>query len=159
MNVQAIARLIYDYTSGYPFLISRICKLVDEEISLGREFEGKTAAWTKDGVLLAVRMLIAERNSLFESLTEKLDNYPELERILHTLLFVGKEVPYNADSEVISLASMFGFVKIEMEMSQFPTVYSKHVFTIDSFQWKICRKMIFIKRLSGTGINLLSAGI
>jgi len=111
MNVQAIARLIYDYTSGYPFLISRICKLVDEEISLGREFEGKTAAWTKDGVLLAVRMLIAERNSLFESLTEKLDNYPELERILHTLLFVGKEVPYNADSEVISLASMFGFVK------------------------------------------------
>lgn len=111
MNIQDIARLIYDYTSGYPFLVSRICKLIDEEISSGREFQGKNAAWTKDGVLLAIRRLISERNSLFESLTEKLDSYPELERILHTLLFVGKEIPYNADSEVISLASMFGFVK------------------------------------------------
>lgn len=111
MNTQAIAGLIYDYTSGYPFLISRICKIVDEEISLSKDFQGKTAAWTKEGILLAIRRLLAERNSLFESLTEKLDSYPELERILHTLLFVGKEIPYNTDSEIITLATMFGFVK------------------------------------------------
>lgn len=111
MDTQAIAGLIYDYTSGYPFLVSRICKLIDEEISLSQDFQGKAAAWTKDGVLLAVRRFIGEQNPLFESLTEKLDSYPELERILHTLLFVGKDIPYNADSEVITLASMFGFVK------------------------------------------------
>lgn len=33
MAVREIAQMIYDYTSGYPFLVSRICKLVDEVIS------------------------------------------------------------------------------------------------------------------------------
>lgn len=30
MNISAVAKLIFDYTSGYPFLVSRICKLIDE---------------------------------------------------------------------------------------------------------------------------------
>ena len=111
MDVPAIAKLIYDYTSGYPFLVSRICKLADEDISNGTEFPGKSAAWTRNGVLAAIRKLISERNTLFESLTEKLDRYPELARMLHTLLFTGKPLPYNADSEVVALASMFGFIK------------------------------------------------
>lgn len=33
MDIRAIAELIYDYTSGYPFLVSRICKLLDERIA------------------------------------------------------------------------------------------------------------------------------
>lgn len=115
LDTRAAARLIYDYTSGYPFLVSRICKLIDEDISESTDFKGKSAAWTKEGILLAIRRLIAERNTLFESLTEKLDAYPELDRMLHTLLFVGKDIPYNADNEAISLASMLGFVKNEDE--------------------------------------------
>lgn len=111
MDAAAIARLIYDYTSGYPFLVSRICKLIDEETTDSTEVHGKSEAWTKDGVLFAIRTLIAERNTLFESLSGKLDSYPELDRILCTLLFVGKDIPYNADNEAITLASMFGFVK------------------------------------------------
>lgn len=55
-------------TSGYPFLVSRICKLVDEVISEEEEFAGKNAAWTKEGVLAAIRRLLMERNTLFESL-------------------------------------------------------------------------------------------
>lgn len=111
MDIPNITRLIYDYTSGYPFLVSRICKLVDEDISISTGFCGKAAAWTKEGILSAVRKLISERNTLFESLTEKLDSYPELERILYTLLFIGKPLPYNTDTEAITLASMFGFIK------------------------------------------------
>ena len=30
MDIQMISGLIYDYTSGYPYLVSRICKLTDE---------------------------------------------------------------------------------------------------------------------------------
>lgn len=111
MDVQTIAGLIYDYTSGYPFLVSRICKLTDEDISKNTEFCRESAAWTKEGVLAAIRKLISERNTLFESLTEKLDSYPELERILYTLLFTGKALSYNTDNDVITLASMFGFIK------------------------------------------------
>lgn len=32
MDLQEMAGLIYSYTSGYPFLVSRVCKLIDEKI-------------------------------------------------------------------------------------------------------------------------------
>jgi len=31
MNVEKISQLIYDYTSGYPVLVSTICKWMDEK--------------------------------------------------------------------------------------------------------------------------------
>jgi len=34
MDVEMISKLIFDYTSGYPFLVSRICKIMDEEVNL-----------------------------------------------------------------------------------------------------------------------------
>ncbi|MCI8638076.1 MAG: hypothetical protein HFG41_02730 [Coprococcus sp.] len=33
MDIRATAELIYDYTSGYPYLVSYICKVVDERLS------------------------------------------------------------------------------------------------------------------------------
>ena len=33
MDVEEMAGLIYEYTSGYPFLVSRICKLMDERVA------------------------------------------------------------------------------------------------------------------------------
>ena len=35
MDVAGIAGIIYDYTSGYPFLVSYICKLIDERVDTG----------------------------------------------------------------------------------------------------------------------------
>ena len=111
MAVGEIAQMIYDYTSGYPFLVSRICKLLDEVIAADKEFSGKSGAWTKDGVLAAIRKLLIEQNPLFESLMGKVDSYPELERMLYTVLFVGKDIPFNTDNQAVMVASMFGFVK------------------------------------------------
>ena len=86
MDVELLAGLIRDYTSGYPFLVSRICQLLDEEIS------DKKNAWTKKGFLEAVRILLSEKNMLFESLREKLESYPELNNMLYSLLFTGKAI-------------------------------------------------------------------
>lgn len=33
MDIELIASIIYDYTSGYPYLVSRICQLTDEHFS------------------------------------------------------------------------------------------------------------------------------
>ena len=33
MKVSEQAGLLYDYTSGYPFLVSRLCKLMDEQLA------------------------------------------------------------------------------------------------------------------------------
>ncbi len=111
MEVESIAQMIYDYTSGYPFLVSKICKIVDEAVVGNDRSLGKTNAWTAEGLQAAIRKLLAERNTLFESMSGKVDSFPELERMLYTLLFVGKDIPYNADDQAITTASMFGFVK------------------------------------------------
>ena len=84
MDTQYIARLIYDYTSGYPFLVSSICKLVDERIVRRTSADG-ARAWIREDVLNAVRILLSEQNTLFESLINKLEDYPELESTLRDL--------------------------------------------------------------------------
>lgn len=111
MKVEEMAGVLYDYTSGYPFLVSRLCKLMDEIVSENGEFGTKAAAWTKKGFYEAVRLLLAEKNTLFESLFGKLNDYPELDAMLQELLFTGKNIVYNSDEPAIDVATMFGFIK------------------------------------------------
>lgn len=49
MNLAEIAGLIYDYTSGYPYLVSRICKFMDERLAGVKGFQTRSSAWTKAG--------------------------------------------------------------------------------------------------------------
>lgn len=113
MNVEKMAGLLFDYTSGYPYLVSRLCKLIDEKICKIDIRNTGRSAWTKEGFLEAVRMLLSENNTLFESLVSKLADYPELSRMLGELLFSGKTISYNPTSPAINLALMFGFIKNE----------------------------------------------
>lgn len=113
MNINKISELIYDYTSGYPFLVSRICKLIDEQVAGTEAFPDKSASWTKAGFLEAIKLLLAEKNTLFESLTGKLTEYPQLKQMLYALLFQGQSISYNPDDDAIAMARMFGFVKVE----------------------------------------------
>lgn len=115
MDIEALAELLYEYTSGYPFLVSRICKLIDEKIAGSDYYPDKTSAWTREGVLAAVKMLLEEKNTLFESLIRKVYDYPELKNMIYLLLFQGQNIVYNPDDPVIDMALMFGFVKIERE--------------------------------------------
>lgn len=111
MNINEMAELIYDYTSGYPFLVSRVCKLIDEEICLKYDFDSRDKAWTKDGLHEAIRILLSEKNTLFESLMGKLHSYPQLERVVYSILFGGEIVVYNPFDEAMDIAMMFGFIK------------------------------------------------
>ena len=111
MDIDEISGLLYDYTSGYPFLVSRLCKLVDEKISKLEQFETKASVWTKEGFLEAERMILSEKNTLFESLINKLSDYPELNEILYNLLFSGKSAAFNPMNPAVDIAVMFGFVK------------------------------------------------
>lgn len=66
MDIAVIAREIYRYTSGYPFLVSRICKHIDER--LGKD-------WTIHGVQEAIKLLSNEHNTLFDDMFKNLENY------------------------------------------------------------------------------------
>lgn len=62
MNIEKISELIYEYTSGYSFLVSRLCKSMDEKLAGTGSFK-KNTVWTRAGVLEAVKRLLYERNS------------------------------------------------------------------------------------------------
>ncbi len=113
MNIADMAELLYEYTSGYPYLVSWLCKCIDEEIAGSTDFPDRESAWTKAGFLEAVKILLSEKNTLFESLVNKLTDYPELKNVLYELLFTGKAILYNPLNKYIETAEMFGFIKHE----------------------------------------------
>lgn len=111
MDIEKMAALLYGCTSGYPYLVSRLCKLLDEFVAGSEEFSDKTSAWTLEGLMMAEKRLLNENNPLFQSLTGKLADYPQLRTILYQLLFTGKAIPYVSQNSCIDIAAMFGFIK------------------------------------------------
>ena len=95
-----VAKIVYDYTSGYPFLVSRLCQIIDES--------GYT--WDKEGILKAVNLLLKENNTLFDDITKNLTQFPGLANILKAILYGGQRIAYNYYDKDINLASMFNFV-------------------------------------------------
>jgi hypothetical protein len=59
----------------------------------------------------AVKMILMEKNTLFDSLIGKLHDYPALQKIMYKILFAGERIVYNPDEEEVDIAQMFGFVK------------------------------------------------
>ena len=116
MNIERLSGLLYEYTSGYPFLVSRICKLIDEKIAGNSHISDKSRAWTDDGFYEAEKMVVKEDNTLYQSLLGKLKIYPQLRIILSDLLFRGRSIPYVATADYIRDAAMFGFIKNENHM-------------------------------------------
>lgn len=111
MDTETIAGSIYAYTSGYPFLVSKLCKLLDEVVVREDQFSTAADAWTTNGVSEAVRILLSEENTLFESMVNKLRTYQELYEIIYAILFHGKTISFNPLDSVIEIAVMFGFIK------------------------------------------------
>lgn len=109
MDVEAVAKVIYQYTSGYPYLVSAVCKVLDEE--LPQEFPG--GVWSAAGIAEAVKMLLKERVTLFDSMVKQLDRYRDLRMMLEGILYQGKEIPFSPAEKSVNIGVMFGFLKEE----------------------------------------------
>ncbi|MBQ9327074.1 MAG: AAA-like domain-containing protein [Solobacterium sp.] len=111
MDTGAIAQSIREYTNGYPYLVSRICQKIDKDF-VPVIFDSLSDAWTAYGVDEAVKKILSEpNNSLFESLTGKLTNYPELRKRLRAILMRGETfawLPYDEEQQQLF---MYGFIR------------------------------------------------
>ena len=103
MDIGAIAEKIYEYTSGYPYLVSDFCKIMDEKLN------GK---WDLEGIAEAAKIILNEENPLFQSLTGKLAEYKGVRKLIYRLLFQGEKIVYNPDDSEIGMARMLGFLKV-----------------------------------------------
>jgi len=101
MDIDLISAEIHNYTSGYPFLVSRICSCIDEELA---------GNWTRDGVQEAVKVILEEENVLFDDLEKNLENNKEVYNFLYSLLIVGEKKSFTIGVPVVKWCSMFGYI-------------------------------------------------
>ena len=104
MDIRAVSEEIYKYTTGYPFLVSKLCKVIDEELDKD---------WTITGVQTATKQTILEKNTLFTSLTKNLENYPALKQFIFAISVNGEEVTYDVNNPVMDFATMFSIIRYD----------------------------------------------
>ena len=90
MDTRRIAEEIFDYTSGYPYLVSCICQTIDERLS---------DSWNTFGVSEAVKIILKESNTLFDSLIDIVSDNESLSDSLEKIIKGEKFLysPYNKD--------------------------------------------------------------
>ena len=110
MNTGEIAKLLREYTNGYPFLVSRLCQLMDERL-VPEKFSSLSEAWTRQGFEEAVKLLLSENNTLFQTITKNLNNYPELRAGIKSILMEGTKLPFNAQQDEIARMQMYGLIR------------------------------------------------
>jgi hypothetical protein len=101
MNITEISDEIYKYTSGYPFLVSKICKIIDEQLNKN---------WSLTGVRSAVKLLLPEANTLFDDLKKNLENNKELYNLIFSIIIGGEEIPFAFGPPEIELGCIFGII-------------------------------------------------
>ena len=110
MKIDVMSQLLLDYTSGYPYLVSRICKLIDERLMENDSFKHKEERWSEQGFLEAVKILLKEKNTLFDDMIKKIADHPQLKQVIRNILFRGTRYSYEADNQVLHIGIMFGFL-------------------------------------------------
>ncbi|GBU26219.1 hypothetical protein R83H12_02913 [Fibrobacteria bacterium R8-3-H12] len=102
MDIEVISKELRAYTNGYPFLVSRLCQIIDEDLSKD---------WTANGVQEAVKILLNERNTLFDDLSYNIENNRDLFDLLHDIIVEGKKITYNNLNSTMNLALTFGILQ------------------------------------------------
>lgn len=100
LDAKSMAHLLWEYTAGYPFMVSRLCQIMDESGN----------AWSRQTFLDAVKKLLAEDNTLFDDMKKKIEQFPKLKKLLSDILYLGASYPYNNYDSSMNLAKMFGYI-------------------------------------------------
>ena len=102
MDIKAISEEIYKYTSGYPFLVSYICKIIDEQFD---------CEWNSVSVVKTVKMIVQGGSTLMDDFSKNLENNLELRDFLYSIVVNGQEYNYSMMDPMVRLADMFSYIK------------------------------------------------
>lgn len=101
MNPEQVAERLWHYTSGYPFLVSDLCKILDEEVH-------PECVWLPEHVDEAVNRLLTQSNTNFDHLIKNLENNEAFARLVEQLLLFETPIPFNQDNPLIHLGVQYG---------------------------------------------------
>jgi AAA-like domain len=124
LDAQYFADRLFYYTSGYPFLVSKLCKIMDEEILS----QNNTQKWTNEDFEIAVRQLLLETNTNFETLTKNLENNPNLYQLVYRILIHGEFQDYNLHDPIVSMGITDGIFKNERGIKIHNKIYEELIY-------------------------------
>ncbi len=104
-----IAERLWYHTSGHPFLVSALCKIIDEELK-------RHTIWRIDDVDEAVSRILLKQNTNFESLITNLENNPDLYSLVERLVQLDEQIEYNEDNHLLHLGLMYGILGRKQDM-------------------------------------------
>ena len=115
MDIPIIAERIYYYTFGYPYLVSKLCKFIDEDILPEKE---DTQEWSLNDVEQSFKYLTrpSYQTTLFDDLAKNLINNPELYNLVFDIVMNGKRRSFSLDNPMISLAHTYGILRNDSEI-------------------------------------------
>ncbi|MCD7833751.1 MAG: ATP-binding protein [Lachnospiraceae bacterium] len=111
MDVMRISRLLLDYTSGYPFLVSRLCQILAETVQEDSSKIERKKSWSPEAFQNAVREILKRPSTLYDDMSKKLSDYPKLKEMIYSILLQGRKYSYENENEIIRIGEMFGFLK------------------------------------------------
>lgn len=124
-----IAEKLYYYTSGYPFLVSRLCQIIVEDVLPSKENqEDATQKWTLEDIEKAVVLIQREVNTNFESLIKNLQNNEDLYNLVSDMLLEGRTVTYNPDNAVLQKGVMYGVFKQNQTIQVHNRIYEQRIY-------------------------------
>ncbi len=124
LNAAEMADSLFYFTSGYPFLVSKLCKMMDEELLP----EKAELSLTIDDLEKAVAMAVKETNTNFDSLIKTLEQYPELYQLVSNILMEGEEPQYSVHDPVVSLGLLHGILKNGRGISVHNKIYESIIY-------------------------------
>ncbi len=130
MDTDLISYGLFRYTSGYPFLVSRLCKILDEDLLPTK----KEKSWSLPDLEEAVQQLIGEVNTNFESLVKHLDDHPPLYELVSKVAIEGESLPFNPHNLVVNIGLTYGiFVKRNNRLTIHNRIYQEVLLNYMSF--------------------------
>lgn len=124
MNVSEISEELYHYTNGYPYLVSWICKWIEERGNRN---------WTSEGIRCAVKEYYNADSTLKDDLIKNYENNTVLRNMIDAIILQGKEYSYVSTDEAVDLGITSGIFKrskdnkIEISNIIFTNVLTEHI--------------------------------
>jgi AAA-like domain len=124
LDSQSIAERLFDFTSGYPFLVSKLCKIFDEDILTNKTEK----IWTDKDIDVAIQSLLREHNTNFDTVVKNLENNSNLYDLIHKLLVLGEREEYNIYDPVINLGIIHGILRNGLGVRIHNKIYAELIY-------------------------------
>ncbi|MCB1193467.1 MAG: AAA family ATPase [Leptospiraceae bacterium] len=138
IDIPLISQEIYNYTKGYPFLVSKICKVVDEKLDKD---------WSIEGIKHAINITLENENTLFDDLIKNLEIHKDLYELVYTILVDGNRIPFEIYNPLIKLGVTFGI----LAKQNGATSVSNKIFEVCIYNYMISKTLMKEKVFTRSG--------